>query len=39
VAAQIELTRHQQQKVRGELESQAAEVAELISSQILQRRN
>ena len=39
VAAQIELTRQQQQKVRGELESQAAEVAELISSQILQRRN
>jgi F-type H+-transporting ATPase subunit b len=39
VAAQIELTRQQQQRVRGELESQATEVAELISSQILQRRN
>ncbi len=38
VAAQIELTRQQEQKVRGELESQAGEVAELISSQILQRR-
>jgi F-type H+-transporting ATPase subunit b len=38
VAAQIELTRQQEQRVRGELESQAGEIAELISSQILQRR-
>jgi F0F1-type ATP synthase membrane subunit b/b' len=39
VAAQIDLTRRQEQKVRGELESQAAEIAELISSQILKRRS
>jgi F0F1-type ATP synthase membrane subunit b/b' len=37
VAAQIEQTRRQQQQVRAELESQAAAVGELISSQILRR--
>lgn len=37
VAKQIEMTRQQEQKVREELESQAATVAELISSQILRR--
>jgi F-type H+-transporting ATPase subunit b len=37
VAAQIETTRQQEQKVRGELESQAATIGDLISSQILRR--
>ena len=37
VAAQINTTREQEQKVRAELESQAAAVGELISSQILRR--
>ena len=35
VAAQIEQTRQQEQKVRAELESQAVTVGDLISSQIL----
>jgi F-type H+-transporting ATPase subunit b len=37
VAAQIETTRKQQQSVKGELESQAAAISNLISSQILRR--
>ena len=37
VAAQVEQTRQQEQKVRGELESQAVAVGELISLQILRR--
>jgi F-type H+-transporting ATPase subunit b len=37
VATQVEQTRQQEQKVRGELESQAVAVGELISSQILRR--
>lgn len=37
VAAQLEKTRQQEQKVREELESQAAVVGDLISSQILRR--
>lgn len=37
VAAQIETTRKQQQSVKGELESQAAVISNLISSQILRR--
>lgn len=37
VAAQIETTRQQEQQVRGELESQAATIGDLISSQILRR--
>ena len=37
VAAQIEQTRRQEQKVREELESQAAVVGDLISAQILRR--
>jgi F-type H+-transporting ATPase subunit b len=37
VARQIEMTRQQEQKVREELESQAATVGDLISSQILRR--
>ena len=37
VAAEIESTRQQEQKVRGELESQAATIGDLISSQILRR--
>jgi F-type H+-transporting ATPase subunit b len=37
VAAQIETTRKQQQSVQGELESQAAAISNLISSQILRR--
>lgn len=37
VAAQLETTRQQEQKVRAELESQAAVVGDLISSQILRR--
>lgn len=35
VAAEVESTRQQEQKVRGELESQAATIGDLISSQIL----
>jgi F0F1-type ATP synthase membrane subunit b/b' len=35
VAAQVDQTRQQEQKVRGELESQAAAIGEVISSQIL----
>ncbi|HJT67487.1 MAG TPA: ATP synthase F0 subunit B [Pyrinomonadaceae bacterium] len=37
VAAQIEQTRQQEQKVRAELESEAVTVGDLISSQILRR--
>ena len=37
VAAQLETTRQQAQKVREELESQAAVVGDMISSQILRR--
>ena len=37
VAAQLETTRQQEQRVRGELESQAAVVGDLISSRILRR--
>jgi F-type H+-transporting ATPase subunit b len=37
VAAQLELTRQQEQRVRDELESQAAVVGDMISSQILRR--
>jgi F-type H+-transporting ATPase subunit b len=37
VAAQLETTRQQEQKVREELESQAAVVGDMISSQILRR--
>lgn len=37
VSAQLEETRQQEEKVRGELESQAAVVGNLISSQILRR--
>ena len=37
VAAQVETTRQQEQKVRAELESQAATIGDLISSQILRR--
>ena len=37
VATQVEQTRRQEQQVRGELESQAAVVGDLISSQILRR--
>jgi len=37
VATQIEQTRQQEQKVRAELESQAATVGDLISAQILRR--
>ena len=37
VAAQLETTRQQEQKVREELESQAATIGDLISSQILRR--
>lgn len=37
VAAQVEQTRQQEQKVRAELESQAVTVGDLISSQILRR--
>lgn len=37
VAAQVETTRLQEQQVRGELESQAATIGDLISSQILRR--
>ena len=38
VTAQVELTRKQEQSVKGELEAQAAEMGNLISSQILRRR-
>ena len=37
VAAQVEQTRQQKQKVSNELESQAAAIGDLISSQILRR--
>jgi F-type H+-transporting ATPase subunit b len=37
VAAQVESTRQQEQRVRAELESQAATIGDLISSQILRR--
>jgi F-type H+-transporting ATPase subunit b len=37
VAAHLETTRQQEQKVREELESQAATIGDLISSQILRR--
>ncbi len=37
VAAQLETTRQQEQQVRQELESQAATIGDLISSQILRR--
>lgn len=37
VAAQLETTRQQEQKVRQELESQASVVGDMISSQILRR--
>ncbi len=37
VAAQVEQTRRQEESVRGELESQAATIGDLISSQILRR--
>ena len=37
VAAQLETTRQQEQKVREELETQAATIGDLISSQILRR--
>jgi hypothetical protein len=37
VAAQLQLTRQQQQKVREELESQAAVIGDVISSQVLRR--
>lgn len=37
VAAEVESTRQQEQKVRDELESQAATIGDLISSQILRR--
>jgi F-type H+-transporting ATPase subunit b len=37
VAAQVQTTRQQEQKVREELESQAATIGDLISSQILRR--
>lgn len=37
VAAQLDLTRQQEQRVRDELESQAAVVGDMISSQILRR--
>src|SRR6185369_2882136 len=38
VAVQVEATRHQEQSVKRELEGQAAEMGNLISSQILHRR-
>ena len=37
VAAQLENTRQQEEKVRAELESQAASIGDLISSQIIRR--
>lgn len=37
VAAQVERTREQEQNIRKELESQAASIGELISSQVLRR--
>ena len=37
VATQLETTRQQQQSVKGELETQAAAISNLISSQILRR--
>lgn len=38
VSAQVEATRKQEQSVKGELEGQAAEMGNLITSQILRRR-
>ena len=38
VAVQVEVTRYQEQSVKRELEGQAAEIGNLISSQILRRR-
>jgi len=38
VAVQVEATRYQEQSVKRELEGQAAEMGNLISSQILRRR-
>ena len=38
VATQVEATRKQEQSVKGELEAEAAEMGNLISSQILRRR-
>jgi len=38
VAVQVEVTRYQEQSVKRELEGQAAEMGNLISSQILRRR-
>jgi hypothetical protein len=37
VAAQVANTRQQEEKVRAELESQAAVIGDLISSQIIRR--
>jgi F0F1-type ATP synthase membrane subunit b/b' len=39
VSVQLETTRKQEQLVKGELEAQAAEMGNLISSQILRRRS
>jgi len=39
VAVQVEATRKQGQSVKGELETQAAEMGNLISSQVLRRRS
>ena len=39
VASQVDTTRKQEQSVKGELEAQAAAMGNLISSQILRRRN
>jgi F-type H+-transporting ATPase subunit b len=38
VSVQVEATRKQEQSVKGELDAQAAEMGNLISSQILRRR-
>ena len=38
VAAQVEATRHQEEAAKRELETQAASMSDLISSQILRRR-
>lgn len=38
VAAQVEATRHQEEAAKPELETQAASISDLISSQILRRR-
>jgi hypothetical protein len=37
VATQVEATRKQEESVKGELETQASTISELISSQILRR--